>query len=332
MRHFRLNFALLLATVATAAALAVWLFSTGRWPLGIFALLLLCFAVLSLVSLTKKLIRLMSTFVSALEMNDVTMQFNIGEDDRELHRMSQSMNSIIELYRSNTRQLETGKLYYDRILRIMTHEMRNSITPVIAIADDIEKHPEKYDGDNLKEAISVIRSQSEGIKHFLDAYYEMTHIPVPEKTRVDAIAFFNRIKAMARIEAANRSLPENVCGFIVARDMTLDIDTALMTQALINLIRNALDAVAAVENPSVNVVVSSSDGQPYISIEDNGPGLSPEIAENMFQPFLSTKAGGSGVGLYLSRQIVRQHEGDLRLTSSRHGAIATIILPAESSR
>ncbi len=329
MRRFRLNFVLLIFAVALSAALAGWLFGAGLWAPGVFALIFLCIAASALVLLAKKLIRVMSTFVSALEMNDVTMQFDIGEDDHELRRMSQSMNSIVELYRDNTRQLETGKLYYDRILRIMTHEMRNSITPVIAIAADMEKHPEKYEGENLCEAISVIKSQSEGIKHFLDAYYEMTHIPAPAKTHVDAIVFFNRIKAMASIEAANRSLPENVCEFIVARGMILDIDTALMTQALINLIRNALDAVAAVDKPSVSVVISSSNGQPYISIEDNGPGLSPEIVENLFQPFLSTKTGGSGVGLYLSRQIVRQHGGDLKLTNSRHGAKAVITLPSE---
>lgn len=268
----------------------------------------------------------MCTFVSALEMNDVTMKFNIGEDDRELHKMSEAMNSIIELYRTNTRQLETGKLYYDRILRIMTHEMRNAITPVIAIGADMEKNPGKYEGDSLKEAISVIRGQSEGIKHFLDAYYEMTHIPVPEKTTVNAITFFSHIKAMADIEAANRSLPGDVCKFIVANGMDLKIDTALMTQALINLIRNALDAVSEVDAPSVNITVSNSDGQPYISVEDNGSGISPEIADNLFQPFLTTKDGGSGVGLYLSRQIVRQHGGELRLSNSRHGATAIITL------
>jgi len=324
VKRFRLNFTLLTLAVASSAALAAWLFISGRWPLGIFAITMLCITAAGLTGITKKLVRIMSTFVSALEMNDVTMKFDIGNDDRELRHMSEAMNCIVDLYRSNTRQLETGKLYYDRILRIMTHEMRNSITPIIAITADMEKHLEKYADDKLREAIATIRNQSEGIKHFLDAYYKMTHIPAPQKTAIDATDFFKSIKSMADIETANRSLHENVCEFIVAKDMSLEIDTKLMTQALINLIRNALDAVASVREPSVRVTVSNSDGQPYISIEDNGPGISPEIADNLFQPFLTTKPGGSGVGLYLSRQIVRQHGGDLHLTGNAHGAKALI--------
>lgn len=324
MRHFRLNFVLLLIAVIAASSLSAYLFITGKTAPGILSLILMASAASALISLTKKLTQLMSTFVSALEMNDVTMTFDIGSDDPELRGMSRAMNNIVELYRTNTRQLETGKLYYDRILRIMTHEMRNSITPVIAVASDMEKHPEKYDSENLAEAISVIRSQSEGIKHFLDAYYQMTHVPVPEKSRVDAMTYFGRIKTMADIEATERCLPENVCEFIVPKDMIIEIDTSLMSQALINIIRNALDAVAGVATPSVRITVSSSDGVPYISIEDNGPGISPEIADNLFQPFISTKPGGSGVGLYLSRQIVRQHGGELRLTGNSRGATAII--------
>lgn len=331
MRHFRLNFVLLLIAVIAASSLSAYLFTTGKTAPGILSLILMASAASALISLTKKLTRLMSTFVSALEMNDVTMTFDIGSDDPELREMSRAMNNIVELYRTNTRQIETGKLYYDRILRIMTHEMRNSITPVIAVASDMEKHPEKYDSENLAEAISVIRSQSEGIKHFLDAYYRMTHVPVPEKSRVDAMTYFGRIKTMADIEATERCLPENVCEFIVPKDMIIEIDTSLMSQALINIIRNALDAVAGVATPSVRITVSSSDGVPYISIEDNGSGISPEIADNLFQPFISTKPGGSGVGLYLSRQIVRQHGGELRLTGNSRGATAIITFQGSES-
>lgn len=326
MRRFRLNLALLIAAVIAATAASALLYASGLWAPATLAAICGLLAVWALAALIRRLTRLMSTFVSSLQMNDVTMRFDIDRGDAELRKMSEAMNSITEIYRANTRELETGKLYYDRILRIMTHEMRNSITPVIAISADISAHPEKYSADTLADAVGVIHSQSEGIKHFLDAYYTMTHIQEPAKTTVDAIAFFSRIRAMAAIEAAARHMPEDVCDFVVARDMQLEIDTSLMTQALVNLIRNALDAVAGSDAPHVGITVSLSDGRPVISVADNGPGISPAIADSLFQPFLSTKPGGTGVGLYLSRQIVRKHGGDLRLANSARGATAVISL------
>ena len=329
MKHFRLNLLLRLTATVAATAAATVMFMHGMWAPACLAAIVAVVAAMMLMALVGRLSRTLSLFATSLEMNDVTVKFDFGKDDRTLRQMAETMNRIVHLYRDNTRQYETGKLYYDRILRIMTHEMRNSITPIAAIAADMEKHPAKYPGDNLSEAIAVIKGQSEGIKHFLDAYYSMTHIPSPEKKTVDAIDFFGTVMTKAKLEATNRGLSADVCTFTVARGLILDIDTALMDQALANLIRNALDAVADVADPAVKVTVTSSDGQPYISVEDNGHGIAPSIAENLFQPFHTTKPGGSGVGLYLSRQIVRQHGGDLSLSQlPSGGAAARIHLPA----
>lgn len=102
--------------------------------------------------------------------------------------------------------------------------------------------------------------------------------------------------------------------------MKIDIDADLMTQAVMNILRNALDAVAEVDNPKIDISVSISDGIPFISITDNGPGIPDAMKPNLFQPFFSTKPGGSGIGLSLSRQIARLHGGDLTLTSiPQHG-------------
>ena len=85
---------------------------------------------------------------------------------------------------------------------------------------------------------------------------------------------------------------------------------------MVNLLRNALDAVADIDNALVIITLSTSDSRPYIIVEDNGCGILPEMHDELFQPFVSTKTDGTGVGLYLSRQIVRQHGGDLRLISA----------------
>lgn len=326
MKHFRLRFLLLLTAVAASAAATALLLYNGRTAHGIAAALLMTVSACALISLVRKLICVTGTFLDALEAEDSTMKFDFGRNDPELRRMADSMNRITDIHRSNALRLETGKLYYDRVLRVMTHEMRNAITPVIAIAADMRKHPAKYKDAAFDEAAAVIDRQSDNIKRFLDAYYSLTHIPEPETTAVDAISFFTDIKAIADIETAARGLPADTCSFTVARGMSLEIDPALFTAVMTNLIRNALDAVAQRPAPAVKVTVSAADGRPYISVEDNGSGLAPEVEADIFQPFLTTKPGGSGVGLCISRQIVRRHAGDLRIASLPHGVHATITL------
>ncbi len=327
MRRFGLGFAIMLAAVVLSAVLVTRLFISRHYPEAITACIGCIICVICIVRLTGKLVRVMSTFVSALEMNDTTLRFDFSLSGSELRRMGEAMNRIVELYRINTAQLETSKLYYDRILKVMTHEMRNSITPVIALASDMEKHWDRYSDGSRLEALALIRRQSEGIKRFLDSYYQLTHLPSPELVETEAVEFFGHVRDTVLFETRSRGLADDTCQFSVARGMTLNIDTGLMAQAMVNMLRNALDAVAYTEQPSVRVTVSMAAGHPYIMIEDNGCGIAPEVRDNIFQPFFTTKPGGCGVGLCLSRQIVRQHGGDIRiLTTSGPGATFAITL------
>ena len=328
MKRFRLNFVLLLAGAIALTAVAVVLLMRGLWPQATLTMIGVATCGAILTRLVNRLIGVMSTFVCALEMSDTTMTFDFGNDDAAIRSMTDSMNRIVSLYHTNLREIETGKLYYDRILRIMSHEMRNSATPIIALTTDIEKHPEKYDDVALREALVIIGAQSRGIKRFLDAYWTLTHLPAPQTERTDATDFFGQLRRLAAIDARDIGLAENVCTFSVGRGMTIDIDPALMTQAMINLIRNALDAVSHNESPRVEVTALIAGGHPYIVVTDNGPGIAAEIRDNLFQPFVSTKVDGSGVGLFLSRQIVRQHGGELRLLSGAgRGTSFALTLP-----
>ena len=148
MRRYRLNVALLLVGLVAAAGVAVWLFLFGFWAQGCLAVIAAFVCILELWNLQARLIHTMSAFVSALEMNDTTLRVEAGGDN-ELRKMSQAMNRISELYHANLRELETRKLYYDRILKIMPHEMRNGITPLISITDDMESDPDRYQGDTM---------------------------------------------------------------------------------------------------------------------------------------------------------------------------------------
>ncbi|MDE5976708.1 MAG: HAMP domain-containing histidine kinase, partial [Muribaculaceae bacterium] len=146
-------------------------------------------------------------------------------------------------------------------------------------------------------------------------YYNLTHIPEPKISRVEAKAFFNSLQKMVSHEIRQRGLDEESVSFTMPDGMMLNIDSALFTQVMNNLIRNALDAVAGRVGGCVEVVLTVSDGRPFIQINDNGEGMSESAKENLFQPFFSTKEDGSGVGLYISRQIVRKHGGELTVRS-----------------
>lgn len=328
MKHFRAYFFSIVAVVILLAAGVAILIGSGLYPHAILTASALLISVAVLWNLVRKLIRTMSGFVAALEANDSTIRVEADTGDRELTTMSESMNTLASIYRKGRLELETSKLYYDRIISIMTHEMRNAITPVISLADDMKKNPAKYQEENLTVAVDIILGQSLDIKQFLDSYYQLTHLPAPEKASVDALTFFEDLKKILIIEAQNRGLDSDVVKITVAQGLDLKIDTPLMRRAIVNLVRNALDAVSDKENPSVEITVSASNGIPFISISDNGNGLPAIVVDNLFQPFITTKKGGTGIGLSLSRQIIRTHGGNLELKSTPgHGTSALISLP-----
>ncbi|MDE6553673.1 MAG: HAMP domain-containing histidine kinase [Muribaculaceae bacterium] len=313
IRRFRSSTLLLLLAAIASAAGSTGLFMTGHWPQACLLLIACAVCIIIILHLQSKLIGIMSSFVKALEMNDTTMRVDAG-GDRELRSMSESMNRISELYHNNMRELQTRKLYYDRVLKVMTHEMRNGITPIAAISADMQTHPERYEGKALTEASVLMHSQAEGIRRFLDSYYNLTHLPEPKLEKVRAGDYFHSLKKIYNAELQRRDMPEETVTYTIPENMILNIDISLMNQMMMNLLRNALDALPP-EEGSVNVVLSISDSRPYLTVSDNGCGMTKEAMDSLFTPFFTTKTNGSGVGLAISRQIILKHGGDIRLIS-----------------
>lgn len=313
MKRFRFNIFLLLIGLIFFTATATWMFVAGWWPQACFMLIAAAICITVLILLQTKLIGIMSAFVKSLEMNDTTLRVEAG-GDRELQAMSQSMNRISKLYHDNMRELQTRKLYYDRVLKIMTHEMRNGITPIVAIAADMVAKPERYQGKKQYEASQLLLSQAEGIHRFLESYYKLTHLPEPKLENIKAGDFFRSLKRLFKAELDNRKMSEETISYTVPEDMTLNIDTSLMNQVMINLLRNALDALPA-KGGKIEILLTVSDSRPFLTFKDNGSGMTQDTINNLFQPFYTTKPNGSGVGLSICRQIVHKHGGEIRLQS-----------------
>lgn len=326
MNRFRLNFILCIAGTVLFTAFATLCFSYGRHALAILSLIPAVVSIILLWRLVRRVIRSMSDFMDALDMNDTTIRFAESHDP-DINRMSNTMRRIMAVYSSSRLELETRKLYYDRILRIMTHEMRNAITPIVSLSADMKRNPDRYKGKNLNEAVSLISDESQSIRRFLDSYYELTHLPKPQIQTIDVMEFFTGIRKSFAIYLTDNGLDSAIINYTIPLDMQLRADRDLLGRLVTNVLRNAVQAVAGVSEPYIHVEVSVSEGHPYISIEDNGCGIPAEIMPNLFQPFFTTKPGGSGIGLCLSRQIARLHGGDFTISSTPgHGTKAIITL------
>lgn len=205
-----------------------------------------------------------------------------------------------------------------KLIRVLTHEIMNSLSPIISLSDMLTENKDKYD-EEASLALNAINRRSKGLLKFVENYRKLSRLSQPhvEWTRIGDI--FDGLRAL---------FPEPFIEFRVQdTDIQLQFDRHQMEQVLINLIKNAVEATQ--DYPSVVVSTKADHPNHYflISVADNGCGISPDAADNIFLPFFTTKSGGSGIGLSLSRQIVSMHGGTIKFDSSAAGSTFTIILP-----
>lgn len=172
------------------------------------------------------------------------------------------------------------------------------------------KYSDTYTPKQLREGLEVIHGQAQNLSAFLDSYHRLTHLPEPERTEVPITSLFQKMERLLCAEPGSDRIR-----FSSAEALTVRVDQNLIVLALINLIRNALQAIEGQADGIVSVEALKTDGRVYITITDNGPGISPELLSAIFTPFFSTKSGGSGIGLSISHRIMRLHGGDLTVDS-----------------
>lgn len=242
MRHFRLSLILSLLAVIGGTVVATLSWSHGRVASAILAALCVAVAIIILLALVGRLVRTMSVIVRAMEEGHTNMRFPLS-DDRELNKMAVAINRIQSLYHGSILALETRKLYYDRILKVITHEIRNGITPIISISKDIRTHPARYGEEQLSEAVGMIYSQSKGIKQFLDSYYELTHLATPDISTIDLNQFLTETRPIVDGYTGSMGLPTDTVKYTVPHGLTLQADPGLLRQVVVNLIKNSLEAI-----------------------------------------------------------------------------------------
>ena len=215
------------------------------------------------------------------------------------------------------------------LARVLAHEMMNSLTPICSLSESIASRLRQSTDDpsgEIAEAVEVIARRSAGLMSFVERYRKLCDLPPAARASITMATFIGRLDQLMtpRMNEAGVGLTSTV----VPANLTLDADPDLLEQAVINLLKNALEATAGQRDSAIRLTCRLDGALVAISVEDNGPGLADDDPETAFTPFFTTKLGGSGVGLTLARQIALAHGG--RLDYARRasgGARFTILLP-----
>ena len=221
---------------------------------------------------------------------------------------------------------------WTRLTRVLTHEIMNSVTPITSLSDTLLQLVDHRTADNngedeIRQGLQTISSTSKGLLSFVESYRRFTRIPTPEPSLFFVKGFVERMVQLARHqfpEAGGITFDIDVN----PDDLILHADENLISQVILNLLKNAIQAIGDEQANGLILLRARSDEKEAITIEvtNNGPLIPPEEAEHIFIPFFTTKSEGNGIGLSISRQIMRLSGGSLELRSNPAAGLTTFVL------
>lgn len=215
---------------------------------------------------------------------------------------------------------------WQNLTRVLRHEIMNSITPISSLTStlreildhDMERKNTHWElkeegAEDLREGLSTIENRSKGLIKFIDAYREYTSLPKPKMTVVRLKDVIEKVAQLMRTELKKTRIDFHCeCS---SEYITINADVEMIEQVLINLLKNAIEALAETQQPKLELIGRYDENAIKIEVIDNGPGIIKEALEHIFVPFYTTKRTGSGIGLSLSRQIMQMHNGSITAES-----------------
>lgn len=214
---------------------------------------------------------------------------------------------------------------WQKLVSVLTHEMMNSLAPILSLSDTLcdRLEPRKEDDPRLWQGLSTIRRRSQGLLQFIENYRTLSRLPQPVCAPVRLYELLSDLQKL---------YPQCVFDTQMA-DRMIEIDRGQMEQVLINLLKNAVEATEGMSDPHIRLQsMMVEGGRLQWRMEDNGPGIVPEVVDKIFVPFFTTKQSGYGIGLSLCKQIVTNHHGIITVRSKPgKGTVFIVELPIVSS-
>ncbi|WMN05941.1 ATP-binding protein [Marivirga arenosa] len=285
--------------------------------------------------LTKINEELVSTFRELKTGGSKLVQVNIGEESRQLSvyaielQLHNKQFKLVSLQNIQTELDEKEMEAWRNLIRVLTHEIMNSVTPISSLTgttremlSDYEVNQDnavplqKDDMDDLMYSLKTIESRSEGLIRFLNEFRNLTHTPNPKLKNEDINTVLEGIMLLMSKDMNEKSV--TIHKSFDEKIGEIPIDRELIEQVLINLVKNASESFDS-EQLEKNIWISSNldtKKRVVISVKDDGVGIEPEALTKIFIPFFTTKKNGSGIGLSLSKEIMRKHQGNISVQST----------------
>jgi nitrogen fixation/metabolism regulation signal transduction histidine kinase len=251
------------------------------------------------------------------------LQLNISATSLKLSGRAEKIVSIQDIQG----QLENQEMEaWQNLIRVLTHEIMNSVTPITSLAQTASETVEELiaglpqesdmqeDLQDTFDALDTVGRRGAGLMRFVESYRSLTRLPTANIRIFRLDGFLQRIETLMEDSFKQQGVDFHTS--VEPESLELSGDPEMLEQAVINLLKNAQDAVAKVGNPQVSLTASlGTKGHIIIAVKDNGSGMDEETLSNIFVPFFTTKRHGTGVGMSLVRQIVRLHRGQVGIRS-----------------
>ncbi len=269
------------------------------------------------------------TALVKIQQNNELLQLAISATE---FRMRNQNFTLVSLQNIQSELEEQELDAWQKLIRVLTHEIMNSVTPISSLAATLNELVankgdtllETENREDLLSGLQTIRKRSEGLLHFVEAYRGLTRVPTPKFKLLRLRDLLSRVVQLMQPEFKASNV---TCSLDVVPDtLELMADPELVEQIVINMVKNALQAVDGQPEARIDLAAKiDTRGRVIIQIADNGPGISEELQDKIFIPFFTTKENGSGIGLSLSRQIMRLHDGSISVQSNpEDGTVFTL--------
>jgi two-component system, NtrC family, nitrogen regulation sensor histidine kinase NtrY len=263
-------------------------------------------------------------------------QYHVSVQVKEIMLLEKRVRIV--LIQNLNNELEAKEIEaWGQLMRVLTHEIMNSVTPIFSLTGAIQGILSNPDGtrkdlstlteentEDIYSSLATIASRSKGLLKFINAYKEYSKPIGLHLEEADVTALVNRV-----VDLLNPDLEKfgiRLRKSYTTRQILAKTDIALMENVLINLIKNGIEAVPHDGTGVINIELKTkANGRVSILVSDNGSGIEPETLPKIFIPFFTTKSNGSGIGLSLSRQIMKLHNGSIRANSSPDTGASFII-------